>query len=374
MRVLHVTPCFPPTWAYGGIPRVVHALARSQVALGVDVRVWTTDAFDGDHRANVPDARDEAGIDVRVSRLVSNRLAWTHQLYLPVGRPPLEDVDLVHLHSHRHLLNWSAFRAARVRKIPVVFTPNGTAPRLERKVIVKRAWDALFDGEVPARADRVVAVSKAEVRQLLGLGVRAERIVRIPNPLHLEEFAELPPRGTFRAAHGLGAAPIVAYLGQITPRKGVERLVAAFAGGLDGARLVVAGSPRGMVLPHAPEVYFPGTLEGPDRLALLVDADVLVYPSTDEIFGLVPMEGLLCGAPVVVGGDCGCGELIHEASAGLLTHGADPAELRGHIRALLADRAAAEGMVARGRRYIEAHLRPERVAADHLALYEDLLR
>lgn len=374
MLVLHVTPCFPPTWAYGGIPRVVHALARAQVALGAEVRVWTTDAFDADHRASVSPVRDEAGIDVRVSRLVSNRLAWAHQLYLPLGRPPLEGVDVVHLHSHRHLLNWAAFRAARVRNIPVVFTPNGTAPRLERKVIVKRAWDALFDGEVPARADRVVAVSKAEVRQLLGLGVSAERIVRIPNPIHLEEFAELPPRGTFRAAHGLGAAPIVAYLGQITPRKGVERLVAAFAGGLDGARLVVAGAPRGMELPNAPEVYYPGTLEGPDRLALLVDADVLVYPSTDEIFGLVPLEGLLCGAPVVVGGDCGCGELIGEAAAGLLTHGADPAELRGHIRALLADRVGAEGMVARGRRYIDAHLRPERVAADHLALYEDLLR
>lgn len=374
MRVLHVTPCYPPTWAYGGIPRVVHALATAQARAGLDVRVWTTDAFDATRRADVPARRVEAGVEVVVSRLAHNGLAWSHQLYLPLGHPPLEGVDVVHLHGHRTLLNWRAWRAARARGLPVVLTPNGTAPRLERKLGLKRVWDALFDGEVPRDADRVVAVSKAEVRQLLALGVAGDRVVRIPNPLHLEEFSTLPPRGSFRAAHGVGAEPLVAYLGQITPRKGVDRLVAAFARDLAGATLVVAGAPRGMSLPDAPHVRFPGTLEGPDRLALLVDADVLVYPSTDEIFGLVPLEGLLCGAPVVVGGDCGCGELISEAGAGLTTRSTDPEELRAHIATLLEDRARAERMVARGRRYVADHLHPARVAEQHRALYEGLLR
>ena len=219
----------------------------------------------------------------------------------------------------------------------------------------------------------MVAVSKAEVRQLLALGVPGDRVERIPNPLHLEEFAELPPRGSFRAAHGLGPAPIVAYLGQITPRKGVERLVAAFAEGLDGAMLVVAGAARGMALPRGPGVLTLGTLEGRDRLALLVDADVLVYPSTHEVFGLVPLEGLLCGAPAVVGDDCGCGELISEAGAGL-TVGSSPEELRSKIRLLLHDRVRAVGMVERDRAYIAAHLDPGRVAAAHVALYERLCR
>ncbi len=372
MRVLHVTPCYPPTWAYGGIPRVVHALACAQRARGMNVRVWTTDAFDATSRAPVPAQRDDCGVEIHVTRLVSNRLAWTHQLYLPTGPAPLENVDIVHLHGHRHLLNWSAFREARKRGIPVVHTPNGTAPRLERKVFVKRVWDRVFDGHVPLEADRVVAVSKAEVRQLLALGVAGDRIVRIPNPLHLAEFAELPKRGTFRAAHGLGEGPVVAYLGQITPRKGVDRLVTAFGSGIEGATLVVAGAARGMELPTAPHVRYTGTLEGPDRLALLVDADVLVYPSSDEIFGLVPLEGLLCGVPVVVGGDCGCGELIGEAGAGLLTRSLDAAELRGHIQTMLTDRERATGMVERGRRYIEAHLNPASVAGAHATMYEAL--
>ncbi len=373
MRVLHVTPCYPPTWAYGGIPRVVYALARAQVSLGMDVRVWTTDAFDAVRRAEVPAERIEDGIDVRVTRLGSNRLAWRHQLYLPTSAPPLKEVDVVHLHSHRHLLNWWAFRRARAAGVPVVQTPNGTAPRLERKQALKAGWDLCFDGHIPKGADRTVAVSKAEVRQLLALGVKPDNIRRIPNPLHLEEFEQLPARGSFRARHGLGSGPLVAYLGQITPRKGVERLVEAFAQDLDGATLVVAGAPRGMALPTAPHVRYTGTLEGPDRLSLLVDADVLVYPSTDEIFGLVPLEGLLCGAPVIVGGDCGCGELIGEAGAGLLTQTRDVDELRAHIRVLLRDRARAGEMVARGRRYVEAHLDPVRVATQYLDVYREVL-
>lgn len=374
MRVLHVTPCYPPTWAYGGIPRAVHGLARALGAAGVDVRVWTTDAFDAARRAPVPARHRLDGVDVAVARLASNRLAWHHQLYLPMGRPPLDGVDVVHLHAHRNLLNWTAWRAARAAGLPVVWTPHGTAPRLERKVAAKAVWDAVFDGGVPRDADRVVATSKAEVRMLLEVGVPADRLRRIPNGLWLEEFADLPPRGAFRARHGLGDGPLVAYLGQVTPRKGVDRLVAAFEGGaLAPARLVVAGPVRGMAAPAGGGARFVGTLEGPERLALLVDADVLAYPSTHEVFGLVPLEGLLCGAPVVVGDDCGCGEIVAEAGAGLRVDGTVEA-LRGAIRALLADRAAAAAMVERGRQYVARHLDYAKVAAAHVDVYSEALR
>lgn len=374
MRVLHVTPCYPPTWAYGGIPRAVHALARAQSRAGVDVAVWTTDVFDATRRADVSSRYNADGVDVHVAKVVSNRAAWRHQLYLPRGRPPLDGVDVVHLHAHRNLLNFLAWRAARARGLPVVLTAHGTVPRIERKLLVKSVWDACFDGKVPTDADRVVALSRAEVRHLLAAGISGDRIERIPNAMHLEDFADLPPRGTFRRRYGLGDGALVAYLGQITPRKGVSHLVEAFSGGaLAPASLVVAGAARGMVMPEAPGVVFPGTLEGPDRLALLVDADVLVYPSTEEVFGLVPLEGLLCGAPVVVGGDCGCGELIAEAGAGLLTRHGDVTQLRASIRALLHDRPAADAMVERGRKYVTRHLDPARVAQAHLTMYRAVL-
>ena len=155
---------------------------------------------------------------------------------------------------------------------------------------------------------------------------------------------------------------------QVTPRKGVDRLIAAFAG-LD-AQLVIAGPVRGVPTPAG--VRHLDTLEGPERLELLVDADVLAYPSSGEVFGLVPFEGLLCGAPVVVGDDCGCGELVAEAGAGLLVDTTSTEPLRDALRTLLANRDAAGAMVERGRKYIQRHLDFQVVAEAHVRMYAEL--
>ncbi len=382
MHVLQVTPYFPPSWAFGGIPRIVDGLSRALVARGVQVTVLTTDAFDARRRAPVGPDREHEGVRVLTLKNLSNRLAYGQQLFVPVGGPAVLDalgpVDVVHLHGHRHLLNNLAVAFTQRRGIPYVMTANGTLLRHERKQLIKLAWDLLISGPIPRGAARCVAVSAADAAGHVQAGIPADRVVRIPNGLDLGEFDPLPLPGAFRDAFGLGDAPVVAYLGQLSPRKGVEHLVQAFSGGAMGAvRLVVAGNDMGALqLARARadgHVVFTGLLEGRERLALLADADVLVYPSTDEVFGLVPFEGLLCGAPVVVGDDCGCGELIAEAGAGLLVRHGDVEGLRARIRTLCADRVAARAMVERGRRYIREHLGFDRVAARHQELYADVV-
>lgn len=386
LHILQVAPYFPPTWAFGGIPRVVDGLSRALVDLGERVSVLTTDVLGPDARVSLPRIREHHGVMVGTARNLSNRLANTHQLFLPTdaarvlqalvdGRPP---VDVVHLHGHRHLLNNVALRWARSRGLPVVMTANGTLRRHERKVGVKLLWDALVAGHIPGAVDRCVAVSASDAADHVQAGIPPERVVRIPNGLDLAEFSPLPARGAFRAAHGLGDAPIVAYLGQVSPRKGVDLLVRAFSGGgPHGSQLVVAGNDMGGMERARREasaaVRFVGLLPGRQRLELLADADVLVYATTAEVFGLVPFEGLLCGAPVVVADDCGCGEIISEAGAGLLVRYGDIDALRARIATLLADRVAARAMVARGRSFIHRHLGFPVVARQHRDLYARLV-
>lgn len=386
MHVLQVTPYYPPTWAYGGIPRIVDGLSRALVALGHEVTVLTTDAGDESGRVKSPRLRQDQGVRVITLPNLSNGLAYGQQLFLPLGigaalRSLGRDhpVDIVHLHGHRHLLNNAAVAAARAWGRPYVMTSNGTLLRHERKIGVKLLWDAAVAGRIPPGAARLIAVSRADAGRHVQAGLNAERIVRIPNGLDLGEFEALPERGTFRRRHDLGDGPVVAYLGRVSPRKGVAHLVSAFAEDPPlGATLVIAGNDMGgMAEARAAgagaHIRFVGLLEGPDRLALLADSDVLVYPSTQEVFGLVPFEGLLCGAPAVVADDCGCGELIAEAGAGLLVKHGDVAGLRARVETLLRDRTAAEAMVRRGRRYIEEHLRFERVASEHEALYRTVI-
>jgi len=381
VHVLQVTPYFPPTWAYGGIPRIVDGLSRALVIAGHRVTVLTTDALDAEGRTGLALDRDHHGVRVLTARNVSNRAAYRHQLFLPRGVDEVlakigETVDVVHLHGHRHLLNNAAVIWAKARGVPYVLTANGTLLRHERKVGLKWMWDTFVCGDIPKHAARLIAVSAADVARHRSAGVDVDRIVRIPNGLDLGEFESLPSRGQFRKSHGLGAGPVVTYLGRVSPRKGVEHLVAAFAdGALGSAQLVVAGNDMGAMSRakgqgHGSNVHFVGLVEGVQRLALLADTDVLVYPSADEVFGLVPFEGLLCGAPVVVADDCGCGELIAEAGAGLLVRYGDVGGLQARIRTLLDDREAAAAMVARGRRYVTEQLGFETIAQQHVAVYQ----
>jgi glycogen(starch) synthase len=212
--------------------------------------------------------------------------------------------------------------------------------------------------------------------------VPRERIRVIPNGIRLDEFDHLPERGTFRRARGLGEAPLVVFVGKITPRKGVDVLIRAAALLPESVRFVIAGN---FMMPEKPirrlvaelgleaRVQFPGLLLGDDRNAAYADADVVAYPSTDEIFGLVAAEALMCRTPVVVCDDSGCGEVVRDAGGGLLVPYGDPKALAGALQSLLADSARRLACATRGRQFVVENLSWEAVAGQTLALYRDVL-
>jgi glycosyltransferase involved in cell wall biosynthesis len=382
VRILHVTPSFYPAWAYGGIPRCAYELCRSLVRLGESVTVWTTDAYDAGQRLREPETVID-GMFVRRFRNLHNGLAYHRQLYLPLGilKAPWHDLlefDIVHIHSHRHLLEALVGAAATQRDIPYVFTGNGTVPAIERYVLVKRALDLIGADAILEHAAACIAVSAAEVPQYAAAGVEVDRVQIIPNGVNLDEFAVLPPRGSFRRAWAIGDAPLIVFVGKITPRKGVDVLLRALARLPAEVQLVVAGN---FMMPEQPiraiveelhlhdRVHFPGLLVGDDRNAAYVDADVVAYPSTDEIFGLVAAEALMCRTPVVVCDDSGCGELVRAADGGRLVPYGDAAALADALRALLDDGVERRRCAAAGRQWVEQHLGWDRIAEETRDLY-----
>jgi glycosyltransferase involved in cell wall biosynthesis len=257
--------------------------------------------------------------------------------------------DVAHLHACRNLPGGWAAGALERAGVPYVLAPNGTAPSLERYHAAKLAFDALLGRAVLDRASCLLAVSEAEHRQLRSLGVEAGRIRVIGNPVPAHEFSALPPKGTFRAAHRLGEGPLVVFLGKLTARKRVDVVLDAFAAlDMPAATLAIAGNDMGAGagareraarLGLGARVRFTGLVEGAGRLEALADADVVVYPSEHEIFGLVPLEALLCGTPVVVAGDSGCGEVVAAVGGGLVVPVGDAAALAVAISRVLCHRA-----------------------------------
>ncbi len=354
LNILHVVPYYEQAWAYGGIPRVASALARGLARGGHRVTVCTTDACEAGRRlSRAPaegNAEDPAGVAVRVFRNVSNSAAYHLQFFTPVGlvswlRRHAADFDVAHLHGCHHLPGALAARELSRRGVPYLLTPNGTAARIERRRMLKLVFGHTFGREVLSGAARVLAVSESERRVLLGLQVPAERLRVLPNPLDLDEFEPAAAKGKLRARLGLGDRPLVLYLGTLSPRKEVETLVDAFAALGGDARLVIAGNDFGTGrklhrrvcrVGRQGGILFTGLLRGRERLEALADADVAVYASRDEAFGLVPLEALLCGTPVVVGDDAGCGEVIGATGGGRLVPPGDAGALAAALRQVLA--------------------------------------
>jgi glycosyltransferase involved in cell wall biosynthesis len=364
LRILHVTPYSAGAWAYGGIPRLVHTLTRGLARRGNLVTVCTTDACDDRRRlpkreatrnrfAAWPPSRTGDNVELRVFPNVSNRLAYHLQLFLPLGfttylSEQAGSFDVAHLHACRNIPGAMAAHYLRRAGVPYVLSPNGTAPRIERRLLAKRVFDAVLGHRIVSGAARVLAVSAAEQKQFQALGLNPGAVRLVPNPIDLDEFAARVPRGRFRDRYklpGPSSAPVVLFLGKLTPRKRVDVLARAFAQ-VDrrDARLVIAGNDMGSgkairalvgELGIGARTTFTGLLRASERLEALTDADVVVYPSEDEIFGLVPLEAILSGTPVIVADDSGCGEIISRIGGGHVAPAGDATMLARTIDLIL---------------------------------------
>lgn len=396
LAVLHVTPYYDHAWGYGGIPRVVVAEAEAAAARGLRVTVATTDVRDRGSRESggVPGrprrphpATSRNGVVVRVFPNLSNRLAHRLQLYLPLGlgrwlRGAAAELTVAHLHGCHNLPGVITARRLARAGVPWVIQPNGTAPRHERRLAAKHAFDLLLGQRALYGAAAVIAVSEAERRQLSALGVPAERVRVIPNPVEADIAPTSAEARSFRDRWRLGTAPVVMYLGQLSARKRVADAVRAVAALADpAARLVIAGADMGArgeieaaVVRHgvAEQTVFTGVLPGRERFAALAAADVVIYPTENEIFGLVPLEALQCGTPVVVADDCGCGEVVTEVGGGRVVAVGDVAALTAAVAEIMAAPAAWHAPVAEAGRRIRERFAPA-VVADRLeALYREL--
>lgn len=367
LRILHVAPYFERAWAYGGIPRVVAAQAHALASAGHRVAVATTDAHTEAARLDRAEAdaparpegrtgarheRTADGIDVHVFPNASNAAAYRWQFFSPVGfarfvREHARDFDVAHLHACHNLLTALAAKHLTRARVPYVVQPNGTAGRIERRRAAKAAFDRIFARGVLPGAASVVAVSEWERGQLEHAGTDGARIHVVPNPLEPMPEGFARERGGFRKAQGFSASPLVVYLGALTPRKHTDVLARAVAElGRQDVQLVFAGNDRGALqrtqrvvrrLGLEARTKFSGLIAGPARYAALADADVVVYPSRDEAFGLVPLEALQAGTPVVVCDDAGCGEVVRAVGGGLLVRPGDASALAAATARILDD-------------------------------------
>jgi D-inositol-3-phosphate glycosyltransferase len=214
------------------------------------------------------------------------------------------------------------------------------------------------EAEVIAAADRLVANTAEEARQLIGMyGADESRVETVHPGVDLSVFrpAALGEQAAARRALGLPPdAFVVLFAGRMQPLKGPDILLHAVARmiedepGLAGRLAVVfVGGPSGlglgdpdMVTQLAARLGISGVvrLEPPCPQAELADwyraATVVAVPSHSESFGLVALEAQACGTPVVAASVGGLRTAVKDGESGLLVHSHDPADYARALRHL----------------------------------------
>ena len=171
-------------------------------------------------------------------------------------------------------------------------------------------------------------------------------------------------------------------MGSLEPKKNIDRLLAAFAqlarGGTDDATLVLAGGRGGKSyaadaaidrLGLRDRTHLTGYLDDADIVTLMQMADLFVYPSLYEGFGLPPLEAMACGTPVVVSDATCLPEIV--GGAALVASAEDVDEIAAAMRRGLEDRNLRRALTLAGRRRAR-EFTWERTARQTLAVYESV--
>jgi starch synthase len=394
MRVALLTREFPPE-VYGGAGVHVEYLSRELAEL-VDVGVY---CFGAPRSSPLVAHSYEPWSLLPPDRQGAALRAMSVGLRMSVD---VEGVDLVH--SHTWYANYGGHLAQLLYGIPHVLTAHSLEPLRPWKAEQLGPGYALssdIERTAMESAAAIIAVSSAMGRDILSAYPRVdpERVHVIHNGIDPSEY-----RRSFAAPilarYGIDPAlPIVMFLGRIARQKGIIHLIDAAPMIDPGAQLVLcAGAPdtpeigaemRAAVLElervRGGVFWIEEMLPRADTIQLLSHATVFVCPSVYEPFGLINLEAMACGLPVVASAVGGIPEIVVDGETGyLVAFEAGPSglpadslrfasDLADRVNVLLSSPALAASFGAAGRRRVVEHFSWQAIAVQTAALYSRLL-
>lgn len=368
---------YPPS-AAGGTAAHVDGLTQALGRAGHDVAVVT--------RLVPGTVADSAVAGVRILRaatelpwLPDHRIAATasaNHAFVAISsalgswRP-----DVVHAHDWR--VAWAADTIAQLTGAPMVTTFHGTergrhgghlAPGDQTDINSIEWWQA-------SRSERVITPTKLLVRDILdGFEMHPDHVHRIPGGIDPAKWAA--------TEHGERERLVFAW-GRVQYEKGFQilaRAIAELRQRVEGFDCTIAG--RGSYLPELQSqidiagagdlIQLPGFLSDDELRVAIHRAGCVVIPSLYEPFGVVALEALAGGAPLIVADTGGLAELVGGTGCALLFEPGNADALAGCIERVLSEPDLAETMVRKGHELLAASYSWDAIAARTLEVYREL--
>jgi len=287
------------------------------------------------------------------------------------------------LHSHYWLSGWAALELKKVWRVPVIHMFH-TLGRMKNRVAQSEEeredeLRILTEQDIVERADCIVAATAAERIQLMWLyGADMRRIRVIPPGVNVSHFHPIPKREARRMI-GMGEDDLLLlFVGRIEQIKGVDILLRALAilrkeseRSLQNLCLAIIGGAADDEAEEDTELKRLKTLGaelGLDGLVAFLGAknqetlqyyysaaEAVITPSHYESFGMVALEAMACGTPVVASEVGGLAYLVQDGVTGLHVPTGDPVELAGKIRLILENEALRREMAAAATAYAQRY-------------------
>lgn len=352
MKILMLTWEYPPR-VVGGISKVVYDLSHKMVKEGNEVTVVTYK--DGD---NVKYYENDKGVEVyRVDNYMirpNNFIDWIMQLNFNMITKANEIINkngkFDVIHAHDWLVAYSAKSIKESYNIPLISTIHATESGRNsgihdetQRYINDSEWMLTYESsEVIVNSNYM----KNEVQRLFGLPY--DKINVIPNGVNLQLFSNVNVDYDFRRQYAMDNEKIILYVGRLVYEKGIQNLIAAMPKILDryhDSKLIICG--RGGMIDELREqvkylgidnkVYFAGYCDSKKMQKMYKCADVAVFPSTYEPFGIVAIESMLSGTPTIVSDVGGLNEIVEHGVTGMKSYAGNSNSIADSVLALLFD-------------------------------------
>jgi glycosyltransferase involved in cell wall biosynthesis len=347
VKVVQVIPEFPPPLVGGGGYHVYN-LARELAGRGVDVKVF---ALNLENAFFLKRTRVETHFGkVQVFRVpVSHIPKFNYQIAPKLISLLLkENPDIIHAHGFQVFTTDAALMASKLKKASLVLTLHGFPRGFYNPA--HRAHFNLIGKEALKKAKRIISVSHRVAREFRAIGVPEEKMVVIPNGIDLEEFKQLPTGDPFRKRLDIKEnEKIVLTVGRLEKIKGFQYLIRALPSiikEVGSTRLVIAGPDfnYGGKLKKLTEetnvqdhVTFYGPINGKEKFEAFSAANIVAIPSLYEGFGMLLLEAMAAGKPLVATNTGAAPEIIQDGKNGILASPGDAEDLAGKIIKLLSD-------------------------------------
>jgi glycogen(starch) synthase len=396
MRILHLTTEFPPV-IYGGLGTAVGGWVTASARAGVSVAVQLVEGpliLDAEAAGPVygygyghgrgagwrPAREARLGGTGAVSFFQSN---WSNAIELGIRAVRAWRPDVVHLHTAMLWYVAEAIQAATGK--PIVYHVH-SVDRAEYEIGHEpNPWLAHSHAQEQAIAasDRLIALTQSESDLLVHYYPTTQAKIRVVgNGIEDSEGART---AAFRRRKP--GPPLILYSGRLVERKGIRELLDAIPDVLSAVpetSFVLAGGPprvsgdevaaQWLTPAHTPyrdRLHFTGWISPQDVYRWYSAADVLVVPSRYEPFGMVVLEGMLHGLPVVAAEVGGPADILEHGRTGLLFPPRDVTALAAALRQLAAN-AEQRGQIGRAAaRQVRRRWLWERLMPDMLTVYRE---